>query len=137
MKKILNCTKSSKPLGPYSVAINYGNLIFTSMQIAMNKEGVIKSDDIKAQTRQVIENIKSILEENGSSIEKVIKATVYLKDMNDFGIMNEIYNEYFEKSAPARSAIEVARLPKDAKIGLEVISYQADVIPAIPLAESI
>ena len=79
--------------------------------------------------------MKTILDENGSTLEKVIKTTVFLKDMNDFAEMNEIYNEYFMISTPARSTVEVARLPKDARVEIEVIAYQADIMPAIPIAE--
>ena len=135
MKKVLSSTKAPDPIGPYSVAINYGNIIYTSGQIAMDKEGKIVCEDIKGQTRKVIENLKSILDENGSTLEKVIKTTVFLKDMNDFAEMNEIYNEYFMISTPARSTVEVARLPKDARVEIEVIAYQADIMPAIPIAE--
>lgn len=122
MKKKLTASKAPKPIGPYSVAVSYGDLIYTCGQIPLDLNGNIAGDDIKTQTRQVIENLKNILEENGSSLGKVIKTTVYLKDINEFTGMNEVYNEYFAESAPARSTLEAARLPKDAKIEMDVIA---------------
>lgn len=127
MKKKLTSSKAPKPIGPYSVAVSYGNLIFTCGQIPLDTQGNIIGTDIKTQTRQTIENLKNILEENNSSIDKVIKTTVYMKDMAEFAEMNEIYNEYFSVSAPARSTLEAARLPKDVKIEMDVIAYQSDV----------
>jgi 2-iminobutanoate/2-iminopropanoate deaminase len=124
MKKKLTSTKAPNPIGPYSVAVNYGNLIYTSGQIPLDRQGNVVGTDIKEQTRQVIENLKNILEENGSSIAQVIKTTVFLKDMNEFAGMNEVYNEYFADSAPARSTLEAARLPKDVKIEMDVIAFK-------------
>ena len=124
MKKKLTSSKAPIPIGPYSVAVEYGNLIYTCGQIPLNREGNIAGTDIKEQTRQVIENLKNILEENGSSIAQVLKTTVFLKDMNEFAGMNEVYGEYFQDSAPARSTLEAARLPKDVKIEMDVIAYK-------------
>jgi 2-iminobutanoate/2-iminopropanoate deaminase len=135
MKKKLTSSKAPSPIGPYSVAVNYGNLIFTSGQIPLDRQGNIVGTDIKAQTRQTIENLKNILEENYSSIEQVIKTTVYLKDITEFAGMNEVYNEYFADSAPARSTLEAARLPKDVKIEMDIIAYQSEVIPKVPILE--
>jgi 2-iminobutanoate/2-iminopropanoate deaminase len=133
MKKKLTSEKAPNPIGPYSVAVNYGNLIFTSGQIPLDRQGNIVGTDIKAQTKQTIENLKNILEENGSSIDKVIKTTVYLKDIAEFAGMNEVYNEYFEDSAPARSTLEAARLPKNVKIEMDIIAYQSDTLPKVPI----
>jgi 2-iminobutanoate/2-iminopropanoate deaminase len=135
MKKKLVSSKAPNPIGPYSVAVNYGNLIYTSGQIPLDRQGNIVGTDIKEQTRQTIENLKNILEENGSSIEQVIKTTVFLKDMNEFAGMNEVYNEYFQDSAPARSTLEAARLPKDVRIEMDIIAYQSDTIPKVPIME--
>jgi 2-iminobutanoate/2-iminopropanoate deaminase len=135
MKKKLTSSKAPNPIGPYSVAVNYGNLIFTSGQIPLDRQGNVVGADIKEQTRQTIENLKNILEENGSSIDKVIKTTVYLKDITEFAGMNEVYNEYFEDSAPARSTLEAARLPKDVKIEMDIIAYQSDIMPKVPILE--
>ncbi|MBV6478071.1 MAG: 2-iminobutanoate/2-iminopropanoate deaminase [Ignavibacteria bacterium] len=123
MKKFLKSAKSPEPIGPYSQAVGFEKLIFTSGQIALDTSGSIVSDDIFKQTEKVIENLKNILEDNGSSLEKVIKTTVFLKDMQDFASMNEVYNKYFGKSMPARSTVEVSRLPKDVKVEIEVIAY--------------
>jgi 2-iminobutanoate/2-iminopropanoate deaminase len=123
MKKIIYTPEAPKPIGPYSQAILYGNMIFTSGQISLNADGVIEPDDIAGQTRMVIANLQNILESQGSSLAKVIKTTVFLKDMNEFAKMNEIYGEFFADNPPARSTIEVARLPKDARVEIEVIAY--------------
>lgn len=135
MKKKLKASKAPNPIGPYSVAVNYGNLIYTSGQIPLDKQGNVVGTDIKTQTRQTIENLKNILDENGSSIEQVIKTTVYLKDITEFAEMNEVYNEYFADSAPARSTLEAARLPKDVKIEMDIIAYQSETIPKVPIME--
>jgi 2-iminobutanoate/2-iminopropanoate deaminase len=119
-------TKSApEPIGPYSQGITLdGHLLFTSGMIAVNPAtNYIVEGDIKAQTRQTIENIKAILNEAGSDVNKVIKTTVYLKDINDFAGMNEVYAEYFSENKPARSTIEAARLPKDSKIEMDVVAY--------------
>lgn len=124
MKKFLKSLKAPEPIGPYSQAVGFENLIFTSGQIALDAGGNIVSDDVKTQTEKVIENLKSILEYGGSSLEKVLKTTVFLKDMQDFSAMNDVYSIYFGKSLPARSTVEVSRLPKDVKVEIEVIAYK-------------
>ena len=124
MKENLKCENAPKPIGPYSVAVSYNGLIYTCGQIPLDKDGNLVGTDIKAQTIQTIENLKNILEENGSSLDKVLKTTVYMKDISEFPAMNEVYNEYFAKSAPARSTLEAAKLPKDVKIEIDVIAHQ-------------
>ena len=124
MKNILYSKDAPEPIGPYSQAIGFEKLIFTSGQIALDKAGTIESDDIKEQTKVVIENLKHVLDDNGSSLENVLKTTVYLSNMNNFADMNEVYAQYFSKSMPARSTIEVTRLPKDVKVEIDVISYK-------------
>lgn len=124
MKKKLSASKVPKPIGPYSVAVSFENLIFTCGQIPLDRDGNVIGSDIKTQTRQTIENLKNILEENSSSIDNVLKTTVYLKDITEFMEMNEVYNEYFADSAPARSTLEAARLPKDVKIEMDVIAHK-------------
>lgn len=124
MKKHLYTDKAPPPIGPYSQAIGFQNLIFTSGQIALTLEGKIISDDIKQQTKLTIENLKNILEHNNSSLENVIKTTVFLKDMNDFTEMNEVYNLFFATALPARTTVEVSRLPKDSKIEIEAIAFK-------------
>ena len=124
MKKILHSDKSPAPIGPYSQAVGFDRLIFTSGQIALDTKGNVVSGEIAEQTCQVIRNLKNILEDNGSSLDNVIKTTVYLKDMIDFSVMNEVYNEYFGSSMPARSTVEVSRLPKDVRVEIEVIAFK-------------
>lgn len=124
MKKHLHSDKAPKPIGPYSPAVGFENLIFTSGLIGLTLEGILISDDIAEQTKLAIENLKNILEENDSSLDNVIKTTVYLKDMNDFTTMNVVYNSFFKTSLPARSTVEVSRLPKDCKIEIDAIAFK-------------
>jgi 2-iminobutanoate/2-iminopropanoate deaminase len=122
-KEFVFSKSAPEPIGPYSQAIKLNNLIFSSGQIAINPQtGAIVEGEIKAQTKQTLENIKSILIAGGSDISKVIKVTVFLKNIGDFTGMNEVYAEYFGKSKPARSTIEAARLPKDSLIEIDVIA---------------
>lgn len=126
-KDIIYSKNAPEPIGPYSQAIKLtmdsGKILYTSGQVAIDpKTGNFISGGIKEQTRQVIENLKALLSEAGTELNKVIKTTVFLKDMNDFAVMNEIYSEYFGDSKPARSTVEVARLPKDALVEIEVIA---------------
>lgn len=123
MKKVVFASEAPLPIGPYSQAMQFGNLIFTSGQISLNSEGIISPEDIAGQTRIVIGNLKKILESEGSSLDKVIKTTVFLKDMNEFSLMNEVYGDFFGDNPPARSTIEVARLPKDARVEIELIAF--------------
>ncbi|WP_141434177.1 RidA family protein [Bacillus sp. 03113] len=109
-------------IGPYSQGIVVNNLFFSSGQIPLTKNGDLIEGDVKDQAHQVFQNLKAVLEEAGSSFESVVKATVFIKDMNDFGAINEVYGEYFKAHKPARSCVEVARLPKDVKLEIEVIA---------------
>ena len=120
--KVVNTSKAPEALGPYSHATVINGLVFTSGQIPLNVDGEIVSDDVKAQTKQVLENVKVVLDEAGSDIDSVIKATIFIADMNEFQNINEVYGEYFAKHQPARSCVEVARLPKDVKVEIEVIA---------------
>jgi 2-iminobutanoate/2-iminopropanoate deaminase len=123
-KKIIKTDKASLPVGPYNQAVSIGNLIYTAGQIPLDRFGNMVSGGIKEQTQQVLENVKSVLEAGGSSLEKVVKATVFLKDLNDFAGMNEIYGQYFKPdSAPARSTLQVARIPKDSLVEIEVVAH--------------
>ncbi|HWQ81526.1 MAG TPA: Rid family detoxifying hydrolase [Ignavibacteria bacterium] len=127
MKKLIYTDKAPKPIGPYSQGVHYtefNGLFFTSGQIALNGEGNIVSDDIREQTKTVCENLNHILAEHGSSLDNAIKTTVYMKDITEFPAMNEIYGRYFGVSLPARSTVEVARLPKDAKVMIDVIAHK-------------
>ncbi len=123
-KKIIYSKNAPEPIGSYSQAIQFNNLIFTSGQIPIDPvNGQLIDGDIKTQTKQTIRNIENILTEAGSDISKVIKVTVYLKDINEFTAMNEIYEEYFGTSKPARSTLEAAELPKGALIEMDVIAF--------------
>ena len=124
MKKIIKTEKAPLPIGPYNQAVNIGNLIYASGQIPIDlKTSNLIEGGVAEQTQLVLGYVKNILEEAGSSLEKVIKATVFLKDMNDFAAMNAVYKEFFKpETAPARSTIQVARLPKDALVEIEVVA---------------
>jgi len=122
MKKEIVTQKAPGAIGPYSQGINLGDLIITSGQLPIDPETKEMPEDIKEQTRISLSNVKGILEEAGSSLDKVVKATVYLADINDFAAMNEVYGEFFKAPFPARSAFEVAKLPLGAKVEIEVIA---------------
>lgn len=119
--KAIETNRAPKAIGPYSQAIVAGDLLFTSGQIPLDTEGNLVEGDIKAQTEQVFKNLEAILTEAGTSFDNVIKATVFIKDMNEFAIINEVYASVFKDHKPARSTVEVARLPKDVKIEIELI----------------
>lgn len=123
-KTVINTKNAPSAIGPYEQAIKFGDLVFTSGQIPLDpKTGEIVSDDVKEQTKQCFENAKAILEEAGTSLENAIKLTVFIKDMNEFANINEVYASYFPENKPARSCVEVARLPKDVKVEIEVIAH--------------
>lgn len=122
-KEIINTTKAPAALGPYSQAIKAGNTIYVSGQIPLIPETMeIISDDVQEQTKQSLENVKAVLEAAGATLNDVVKASVFIKDMNDFTKINEIYATYFTENNPARACVEVARLPKDVKVEIEVIA---------------
>ncbi len=128
VKEIIYTKNAPAPIGPYSQAIRVHssntNLIFTSGQIPFDPvTGNVVEGGIKEQTRQVLLNIKELLKESGSSINQVIKTTVFIKDMNEFAAMNEVYAEFFGESKPARSTVEVARLPKDVLVEIEAVAH--------------
>lgn len=118
----INTEKSPAAIGPYSQAIKVGNFIITSGQIPFTAEGELVSDDVKEQARQSLLNIKNILEEAGSGMDKVVKCTVFISDMDKFGQINEVYQEFFNEPYPARSTVEVARLPKDVMVEIEAMA---------------
>jgi 2-iminobutanoate/2-iminopropanoate deaminase len=123
MKDIIRTDKAPAALGPYSQAVRTGDFIFLSGQIAINAaSSKIEHDDIAGQTRQVLENLKAVLEETGAGLEDVVKTTVFLSSMKDFQAMNEVYAEYFDKNPPARATIEVAGLPLGARVEIEAIA---------------
>ena len=124
MRKTVATDQAPAAIGPYAQANIFGELVFTSGQIPLDPAtGQITGTTIEEQTHQVFKNIKAILEAAGSSLDNVLKTTVFIKDMNDFGKMNEVYGQYFtEGELPSRSAVEVARLPKDALVEIETIA---------------
>ena len=119
--KAVSTDKAPKALGPYSHATVVNDLVFTSGQIPLTLDGNIVSDDVQEQTKQVLENLTVVLQEAGSDLDSVVKATIFISDMNNFQKINEIYGDYFGKYQPARSCVEVARLPKDVKVEIELI----------------
>ena len=123
MKTVVTTDRGPKPIGPYSQAIQCNGFIYLSGQVALDpKSGALTQGDISAQTERTLENVKGILEAAGSNLHHVVKTTVFLKDMNDFAAMNEVYAKYFTSAPPARSTVQVARLPKDALVEIEIIA---------------
>jgi 2-iminobutanoate/2-iminopropanoate deaminase len=123
MRDVVLTDRGPKPIGPYSQAIRANGLLFISGQVALDpKTGEMAEADIRKQTERVLENVRGIVEAAGSKMTHVVKTTVFLKDMNDFGTMNEVYAGYFTSTPPARSTVQVSRLPKDALVEIEVIA---------------
>jgi len=120
-KEIVQTASAPKAIGPYSQAVKAGNLLFTSGQLGMDPETAVFPATVEEQTKQSLNNVKAIVESAGANMNQIVKTTVFLKDMNDFQIVNEVYSQFFTEPYPARSAVEVARLPKDAKVEIEVI----------------
>ncbi|MBA9029189.1 2-iminobutanoate/2-iminopropanoate deaminase [Peribacillus huizhouensis] len=120
--KSIHTNEAPAAIGPYSQGIIVNNLFFSSGQIPLTAEGEMVTGDVREQTHQVFNNLKAVLKEAGASLETVIKATVFIKSMDDFSSINEVYGEYFSTHKPARSCVEVARLPKDALIEIEVVA---------------
>lgn len=123
MIKYISTNNAPQAIGPYSQAIEAKPFLFTSGQIPLNEKGELVDGDIKLQTEQVFNNLIAILAERGLTLNDVVKVTVFLKDMNDFTQMNEVYATFFAEHKPARSTIEVARLPKDVLVEIEMIAY--------------
>lgn len=123
MREVVLTERAPKPIGPYSQAIKSNGFLFASGQVALDpKTGEIAGADIAAQTDRVLQNVKGLVEAAGSTMHRVVKTTVYLKDMNDFSAMNEVYGKYFPAPHPARTTIQAARLPKDTLVEIEVIA---------------
>ncbi len=123
MKEIIATERAPKAIGPYSQAIRHGGLVYTSGQIALDPAtGQVVEGGIAEQTARVLENLKGVLEAAGAGLESVLKTTVFLQDMREFGAMNEVYAKYFGENPPARSTVEVARLPRNARVEIEAIA---------------
>lgn len=122
MKEIIATQKGPKAIGPYSQAVKAGGLVFTAGQVAFDPStNQLLDGDIAQQTARVLDNLKAIVEAAGSSLDRAVKATVYLQDMNDFAAMNEVYAKYFPASPPARSTVQAARLPRDVRVEIDLI----------------
>lgn len=123
MSEVISTKKAPGVIGPYSQGMKSGNMIFTSGQLGLNPEtGELENSDIRKEAKQSLENLKAVIEAAGGSLNDVIKTTVFIKDMNQFGDINEVYGEYFSDNKPARSCVEVARLPKDGNIEIEAVA---------------
>ena len=122
-KETIQTANAPAAIGPYSQGIKYGNMIFVSGQIAIDPaSGELIEGDIQQQTRQVLTNVKAVLEAAGTSLDKVLKATVFITNMDDFPLINEAYAEFFQNDPPARACVEVSRLPKDVQVEIEAIA---------------
>ncbi|MNO22529.1 putative reactive intermediate deaminase TdcF [compost metagenome] len=121
-KQIISTTAAPGAIGPYSQAVQIGDFVFTSGQLGLIPETGQLAEGVEEQAAQSLRNVSAILEAAGSGLDKVIKTTVFLKDMNDFAKVNEVYGSFFAEPYPARSAVEVARLPKDGLVEIEVIA---------------
>jgi 2-iminobutanoate/2-iminopropanoate deaminase len=123
MREVILSDRGPKPIGPYSQAVRANGFLYVSGQVALDpKTGEMTGADIRQQTERALENVKGILEAAGSNLHHVVKTTVFLKDMNEFAAMNEVYGKYFTSAPPARSTVQVSRLPKDALVEIEVIA---------------
>ncbi|MGM0411527.1 MAG: RidA family protein [Bacillota bacterium] len=121
-RKIIASDNAPAAIGAYSQAVKAGNMLFVSGQIPYDKDGNAVEGGPAEQTKQSLENVKAILEEAGSSLSKVVKATIFASDMENFSEINEVYSQYFDEKPPARAFVEVARLPKDVDVEIEVIA---------------
>jgi len=120
--KVVQTNQAPAAIGPYSQGIVVNNMFYSSGQIPLTAEGIMATGDITEQTHQVFRNLQAVLNEAGASLETVVKATVFIKNMDEFAAVNEVYGEYFATHKPARSCVEVARLPKDALVEIEVVA---------------
>lgn len=120
--KVVATTEAPQAIGPYSQAIVAGGMVFCSGQIPLTPTGEIVNGDVVAQTEQVLNNLKAVLEAAGSGLDMVVKTTVFLSDMNNFAAMNEVYAKFFVENKPARATVEVSRLPKDVLVEIEAIA---------------
>lgn len=122
-KEIIYSDQAPEPIGPYSQAVKAGNLLFVSGQIAINRAtGVIVNSSIPNETNQVMANLEAILKQAGTNFSNVLKCTIFLKDMNSFSVVNEVYGKYFSSNPPARETVEVSRLPKDVNVEISCIA---------------
>lgn len=123
-RSVVQTSDAPPAIGPYSQAITAGNFVFCSGQIPLTPDGTLIEGDVAAQTRQVLRNLQAVLAAAGSSLDQVIKTTVFLADMRDFAAMNAVYAEFFPVHPPARSTVQVARLPRDARVEIEAVAVR-------------
>ncbi|MFN5059324.1 MAG: RidA family protein [Chloroflexota bacterium] len=123
-RTIVSTDQAAPAIGPYSQAVMTDTMVYCSGQIPLTPAGQMVDGDVTAQTEQVLSNVTAVLAAAGSSLEKVVKVTVFLQDMNDFAAMNAVYGKYFTSNPPARSTVQVARLPRDAKVEIEVTALR-------------
>lgn len=122
-RKIVNTDLAPKAIGPYSQAVISNGFVYTAGQIPMNpKTGKVEASDLEGQVRQVLDNLSAVLEAANSSLKEIIKLTVFMVDLNDFAILNNVFKEYFPEDPPARSAVQVSRLPKDVLVEIEAVA---------------
>ena len=126
MRTIISTDKAPAAIGPYSQAVRVGNFIFTSGQIPLTPDGQLVEGDITVQTQQVMENLQALVKAAGSSMDRVVKCTCFLANMDDFAEFNEVYGRYFGDRAPARSAVEVSRLPRNVLVEVEAVLMSGD-----------
>ncbi len=125
MKKIIHTSKAPEPIGPYNQAVVAGNMLFVSGQVPVNPStGKIDSKDIQHQAKQVLENVKAVVEQAGLEMENIVKASIFITDMGNFAKVNEVYGQYFKKDEPARECIQVAGLPLGADVEISVIAVK-------------
>ena len=124
MQKVISTDKAPSAIGPYSQAIEVNGMVYTSGVIPVDPATGVVAEGVEAQAEQAFKNICNLVEASGSKVENIIKTTVFIKEMNDFGKINEIYKKYFKEPFPARSCVEVARLPKDVLLEIEAIAYK-------------
>ena len=125
-KTIIVSDKAPKAIGPYSAGVSTGHLVFTAGQLGIDpKTGEMVAGGVRGETRQALTNLKAVLEAAGSRLGLVLKTTVFLRDINDFGLMNEVYGEFFTEDFPARSAFQVGALPKGAAVEIEAVALQS------------
>ena len=121
MESIIS-SKVAAAIGPYCHAVKVNNMVYTSGQLPLTSDGVLVSEDVQAQTEQVLKNLQLVLSDCGSGLNQAVKTTIFIKDMNDFPLINEVYGNFFSEHLPARSCVEVSRLPKDVKVEIEVVA---------------
>ena len=123
-RTVVSTADAPQAIGPYSQAITIGDLVFCSGQIPLTPDGTLVEGDIREQTRQVLTNLTGVLSAAGSSLAQVVKTTVFLADMSEFAAMNEVYSQFFPTAPPARSTVQVARLPRDVRVEIEAIAVR-------------